>query len=57
MIELTSSQYCAAFIMGALFYIIFKTIIVEAIAIIKEHYATKEHVVVLDFDNHTVTKY
>lgn len=56
MIELTSLQYSAAFVIGALFYIIFKTIIVEAISILKEHYTTKEPVIVLDFNNHTVIK-
>ena len=56
MIEITYLQYYAAFIIGALWFVIFKEICKSVIRIINDATRKEEIKTVIDFDNHTVIK-
>lgn len=56
MIEITYLQYYAAFVIGALWFVIFKEIRKSVIRIIKDATKKEEIKTVIDFNNHTVIK-
>ena len=56
MIEITYLQYYAAFLIGALWFVIFKEIFKTVIRIKKDATRKEEIKTVIDFNNHTVIK-
>ena len=56
MMEITYLQYYAAFVIGALWFVIFKEIFKTVIRIIKDATRKEENKTVIDFNNHTVIK-
>ena len=56
MIEITYLQYYAAFVIGALWFVIFKEIFKTVIRIKKDATRKEEIKTVINFNNHTVIK-